>query len=304
MIQSTAASTPVKTRELFTHHFHSAKWNGFKFRDDDIVIATYAKAGTTWAQQIVSQLIFKGAEGINVHQLSPWVDNRVIPPEATAALEHQTHRRFMKTHLPVDALVVSPKARYIYIGRDGRDTAWSFHNHHYNGTEEYFRLYNDGLPAGYPVLERGPEDPYEFYKGWIEGNGYPIWPFWPHVRSWWEIRNFPNVMLIHFNDMKADLEGSVRRIADFLGIVPDDETFAKVVEHSSFDYMKAHAPEMAPRGGMMWKGGADTFINKGTNGRWRDRLTADDIAEYERTAIRELGPDGARWLEKGGAYPA
>ena len=44
---------PVKTRELHNHHFDSTAWNDFAFRDDDIVIATYAKAGTTWTQQIV-----------------------------------------------------------------------------------------------------------------------------------------------------------------------------------------------------------------------------------------------------------
>ena len=109
MNDAAAPARPIKTREIFTHHVNSARWNDFVFRDGDIVIATYAKSGTTWTQQIVSQLIFKGAEGINVHQLSPWVDNRVMPPEAVAGLAKQTHRRFMKTHLPVDALPFLPK---------------------------------------------------------------------------------------------------------------------------------------------------------------------------------------------------
>ena len=47
-------------------------------------------------------------------------------------VEAQTHRRFLKTHLPVDALVFSEKAKYIYIGRDGRDVVWSLYNHHAN----------------------------------------------------------------------------------------------------------------------------------------------------------------------------
>ena len=47
---------PKKTRELHNHHFDSTIWSDFKFRDDDIIIATYAKSGTTWLQQIVSQL--------------------------------------------------------------------------------------------------------------------------------------------------------------------------------------------------------------------------------------------------------
>ena len=45
------------TRELHNHHFDSTIWNDLQFRDDDIVISTYAKSGTTWVQQIVAQLL-------------------------------------------------------------------------------------------------------------------------------------------------------------------------------------------------------------------------------------------------------
>jgi aryl sulfotransferase len=107
----------------------SARWNGFAFRDDDIVIATWAKSGTTWMQQIVSQLIFRGAEGISLDRVSPWLECTLYPPETVQALEAQTHRRFIKTHLPLDAIVFSPLAKYIYVARDGRDFAWSIHNH-------------------------------------------------------------------------------------------------------------------------------------------------------------------------------
>ena len=298
-----APEYPRKTREIFSHHIDSRAWNGFAFRDDDIVIATYAKSGTTWMQQIVSQLIFGGREDIDVHRLSPWYDLRVLPPEARQAVEAQQHRRFLKTHLPVDALVFSPEARYIYVGRDGRDAAWSFHNHHSNGTDEYFQIYNSGLPEGFPVLERGPDDPYEFYRQWFERNGFPLWPFWEHVRSWWAVRHLPNVMLMHFNDLKADLDGNIRRIAQFLSIDADAETLAKAVAHSGFDYMKSHAAAVAPRGGVLWKGGAETFINKGSNGRWRDRLTPEEVEAYDLRAVQELGPDCARWLAEGGSYP-
>ena len=72
---------PEKTRELHNHHFDSTVWNDFKFRDDDIVIGTYAKSGTTWVQQIVGQLIFDGKEGVPVAEISPWIDLRVPPKE-------------------------------------------------------------------------------------------------------------------------------------------------------------------------------------------------------------------------------
>ena len=55
---------PVKTRELQNNHMDSTFWNDFVFRDDDIIIGTWAKAGTTWVQQILSQIIFNGEEGL------------------------------------------------------------------------------------------------------------------------------------------------------------------------------------------------------------------------------------------------
>src|SRR5438093_1031217 len=121
-------SWPRKTRELMNHHMDSTVWNDFAFRDDDVIVATYAKSGTTWTQQIVGQLVFGGDSPAPMHELSPWLDLRVPPKEVKfAALEAQAHRRVVKSHLPLDALVFSPKAKYLYIGRDGRDVLFSFH---------------------------------------------------------------------------------------------------------------------------------------------------------------------------------
>ena len=141
--------------------------------------------------------------------MSPWLDLRV-PPKAVKlpAVEAQTHRRFLKTHLPVDALVFSPKAKYLYIGRDGRDVVWSMYNHHANanqtlvrGAERHARPRRpaDRAAAGRhpPVLARLA----------ASATAIPFWPFWENVRSWWEIRDLPNVMLVHFADLKRDMPG-------------------------------------------------------------------------------------------------
>ena len=93
---------PVKKQEFHSNHFDSTMWNDFKFRDDDIIISTYAKSGTTWIQQIVSQLIFNGESGLEVAEMSPWIDLRVPPKHVKLpAVEAQNHRRFIKTHLPI-----------------------------------------------------------------------------------------------------------------------------------------------------------------------------------------------------------
>lgn len=290
---------PIKTRELHNHHMNSTVWNDFKFRGDDIVIATYGKSGTTWMQQILAQLIFNGEEGIAVSPLSPWLDLRVMPPEAIASLEDQTHRRFVKTHLPVDALVFSPRAKYLYVGRDGRDAVWSLYNHHANANEHWYDALNNAPGRVGPPIEPPPDSIPDYFRRWLAEDGYPFWSFWENVRSWWAVRNLPNVKLVHFNELKKDLPGSIRAIAAFLDIPIDEAKFPAIVEHCSFDYMKSHAEEVSPLGGALWTGGAKTFINKGTNGRWRDMLTADDIARYDDKVRAELGEECAHWLARG-----
>jgi aryl sulfotransferase len=134
---------PTKIRELHNHHFDSTIWNDLQFRDDDIIISTYAKSGTTWMQQIVAQMLLGPDPELEVAEISPWLDLRV-PPKAVKLpmVEAQTHRRFLKTHLPLDALVFSPAAKYIYIGRDGRDVVWSMYNHHVNANEIWYEALN------------------------------------------------------------------------------------------------------------------------------------------------------------------
>jgi len=304
MGRSEKVAWPIKRREFHNHQMNSTVWNEFEFRDDDIIIATYAKSGTTWMQQIVGQLIFGGHEDINVHQLSPWLDFRTGQREQMELLGAQQHRRFIKTHLPADALVISPLAKYIHVARDGRDTAWSLHNHHLYVTDGLLEEVNDAPGRFGPRLERCSEDVAEFYRAWVTFDGYPYWSFWDNVRSWWAIRGMPNIMLIHFEDMKSDLAGSIRRISSFLEISASEELLATVTAHSTFEYMKANAEKMTPDGGGSWKGGAATFMNKGTNGRWRDVLRADEVASYEAKALSELGPECAAWMTKGGPLPA
>ena len=134
---------------------------------------------------------------------------------------------------------------------------------------------------------------------WLEKDGYPLWPFWSHVQSWWDLRLHSNVLLVHFNALKADMEGEIRRIARFLGLEPDPGVWPRILEHCTFEYMKRNARTLSPRLSIIFSGGAATFLNRGTIGRWRDVLRADDVRQYEEAARRNLTPDCARWLETG-----
>ena len=291
---------PVKARELHSHHFDSTIWNDFRFRDDDIIIATYGKAGTSWTQQMIAQMMFGGDPELAVAEMSPWLDLRVPPKQVKLPeVEAQTHRRFMKTHLPVDALVFSPQAKYIYIGRDGRDVVWSLYNHHANANDLWYDALNNTPGRVGPPIERPPEDIRQYWQDWMDKDGFPFWSFWENVRSWWAIRDLPNVMMIHFTDLKRDMPGEMRKIAAFLDIEIDETRWDTIVEYCTFDWMKANATKSVPLGGAFWDAGAEVFINKGVNGRWKDTLTAEDNARYEAMARSELGDACAQWLQTG-----
>ena len=293
---TTSIVWPTKQRELVKWVVDSRKWNDFRMRDDDIVISTWSKSGTNWMQQIVGQLLFNGPDRIYDHDATPWTDFRLAPDEPGRA-DALTHRRFLKTHLPIDTIVYSPKAKYIYIGRDGRDAYWSWHNHHSHFTPEALAelsaLYPDEPPFGYP----NPDVRLAFLD-WLDSDGYPNWPFWSHVQGWFDARDLPNLKLVHFANLKADLPGQIEEIADFLAIPIDPAQRDAIIEHCTFDYMRRKAIELnRPDPGL--KGAAATFFHKGTNGRWRDVLSDEDIARYEAYAAAQLTADAARWLETG-----
>ncbi len=299
-METTPIQWPVKEAELHSNHFDSTMWNDFKFRDTDIVISTYAKSGTTWVQQMVSQLIFNGEEGLQVAEMSPWIDLRVPPKEIKLpAVEAQMHRRFIKTHLPVPNLNFSPIAKYLYIGRDGRDVLFSLYNHHVTANDFWYEALNESPGLVGPRIGKPAEDIRDYYHQWLEGDGFPFWSLWDNVLSWWNIRHLPNVMLLHFNDLKADMPAQIRRIATFLNISIDEGKWEDILKHCSFDYMKEHATASVPLGGAFWEGGAKTFINRGINGRWKDILTEPDSDKYEKLALDRLGPACARWLSHG-----
>ena len=291
---------PKKTREMHSHHFDSTIWNDLKFRDDDIVIATYAKSGTSWTQQMVAQMMFNGDPELAVAEMSPWLDLRVPPKQVKLPeIEAQTHRRILKTHLPVDALVFSPKAKYVYIGRDGRDVVWSMYNHHINANQLWYDALNNTPGRVGPPIEPPPADIVQYWRDWLDKDGYPFWPFWENIRTWWAIGELPNVLFIHFSELKRDMPGEMRRIAKFLGITINESRWPVILEYCSFDWMKKNAVKSVPLGGAFWDAGAEVFINKGVNGRWKDKLTDAESSAYEARAVRELGAECARWLAGG-----
>jgi aryl sulfotransferase len=297
---------PERTREYRNHHLDSTRWDGFQPRPTDIVVTTAYKAGTTWTQRILAALILgPGPMARRLSEVSPWLDARFHGPiePLLEGIEAQRHQRFLKSHLAADGLRFFEDVKYLVVGRDTRDVFMSLWNHYSAYRDFAYEMMNDADRPG-AEFPRCPASPRELWATWIsqgwfewEPDGWPYWSHHHHVASWWEYRDLPNVMFVHFADLRADTETEMRRIAEFCGIAVAERDWPALVDTVQLDSMRKEANA---HGGshLMFEGGADRFFFKGTNERWREVLNDDDLAMYE-TAATALDPDLRTWLEGG-----
>jgi hypothetical protein len=290
----------------------STRWDGFAFRPGDVVISTPSKSGTTWTQMLCALLIFDGpAFPAPLDEVSPWLDMCTRPlAEVTAALAAQTHRRFIKTHTPLDGLPLHPNVVYLVVGRDPRDVAISFEHHRANIDVARFlelrtaAVGNDDLaefPEG-PVLS---EDPIERFRTFVTdetpGVGGPptLASMLHHLDTGWQHRRDPNVALFHYADLTADLTGELLRLAGVLGIPCSPERARELAAEASLTRMRERAADVAPNASQeAWKD-VRAFFRSGASGEWRDRLDATDLAAYEARVAELVSPDLAAWAHGG-----
>jgi len=291
-------------REYRTWILDSRRWLGYRPRRDDIIIATYPKCGTTWMQRIVSLLVFQTPEPKPVMQISAWVDRRFGEPlEAVlATIEAQEHRRFLKAHLPLDGLPFYDEVKYIHVVRDGRDACMSLQNHVTNFTPEALErldkvgIEDETIGCPYPRLAA---DPAAFFHQWIVRDGFPTMSFFHLVRTWWEAREHQNVLLVHYNDLKSDIAGEMRRIAEFLGISVEPRLWPDLVAAAQFEAMRRDADALMGKVAQSFEGGSQRFFFKGANERWRGLVNDDDLSLYEARIKAMFSPACAGWVAKG-----
>jgi aryl sulfotransferase len=300
------AGVPARTREYRNHHLDSTRWDGFVPRDDDIIVTTAYKAGTTWTQRILAALLLPEPPA-DLMGVSPWIDARFMGP-IEPLLEHveqQRHRRFVKSHLAADGLAFYPQAKYVVVGRDTRDVFMSLWNHYTAYTDLAYSLFNDAARPG-GEFPRAPGSPRDLWPRWIsegwfewEPDGWPFWSHHHHLSTWWDARELPNVLLVHYGDLLADPRAEIERLAGFLDIDVPEGRWDSLLADITIDAMRRDARANGDDpAAMIFEGGVSRFLYKGTNGRWRDVLTDDDLAMYDAAAA-SLDPALRRWLEGG-----
>ena len=275
------------------------RWKRFVHRPGDIFVCSPPKCGTTWTQTIVVTLLFQpGDPPAPVMSLAPWLDARFNPIEDLVAnLNTQPHRRSIKTHTPADGIPWYPDASYIVVARDGRDAFMSLLNHMRSMRPEVVSsLAASAVAEGIPLGEGGLppiDDVHAFYAWWLQYG-----PWFNHLTTFWAHRDEANVLFVHYDDLNADLAGEMRRIARFLGIAVAKTDWPRLVERCTFASMKSRAEEIGDFE-RIFQGGAESFLYKGTNGRWRDVQTLDELAQFERATLERLPPSALSWINRG-----
>lgn len=255
-------------------------FRGYVPGPQDVFVATYPKSGTNWMLQIVHQLAHHGAGAYaHLHDVVPWPETRVLPRvfrDYAVPLEHADawrdapeRLRAIKTHLNWEFLPPSDVARYVMVVRDPKDVFVSS-----------YHFFRDGV--------LGPAMPsvrtwYElFLRGRTLAGSWAV-----NAASCWARRSLPNVLLLSFSSLKRDLPGTVRRVAEFLGVSVSERVLASVVEQASFAHMKRLDEKFRIGRVFPWRA-PGAMLRKGAEGGSSELLTIEQQRRMDETFVAEL----------------
>lgn len=270
----------------------TGRWQNFKHRADDIFICTPPKCGTTWTQAIVAMLVFEKADhGEQPGVISPWIDASFAPiEEYLEMVDSQTHRRFIKTHTPLDGIPYFEQCQYLVVCRDPRDMFFSMLNHQDNMSDE--ELSASLLVRSEKTFENwvsGSLDPHHFDHQTLET---PV----HFLKTYWAYRDLPNVHLFHYYAMKQDLRGHIANLASILNVSLSETQIDEMTQAATFENMQAKGDQFAPASGSgIWKKDA-AFFATGTNSQWKDKLSAEQRQLFDARISELLTQEQIDWL--------
>jgi hypothetical protein len=291
--------------------YDSSRWDGFELRPGDIIISTPPKCGTTWTQMICALLILKEPElPLPLDSLSPWLDMVTrARTEVFADLQAQTHRRFIKTHTPLDGIPNDPRVTYLCTGRDPRDVALSMDHHIDNMDVAAFLEAReraaaiDGIELGpLPAPRPRPDTRRDRFWQWVDDEtpptqiGSSLRRTVEHLQMFRDAADDLDVVSLHYDDLKADLEGQMRRLALRLGIDVEEHRWHRLVQAATFESMRSRAQTVVPGGGPEHWIEPAAFFSRGTSGQWHDLLDDADLARYAARVRALASDDLVQWV--------
>uniref|UniRef100_A0A8C7T2H4 Sulfotransferase n=1 Tax=Oncorhynchus mykiss TaxID=8022 RepID=A0A8C7T2H4_ONCMY len=257
-------------------HYFTDNWENiqnFQARPDDILIATYPKAGTTWVSYILDLLYFgqtapERQTSLPIYERVPFLESdfHIIPPGTELADKLSTSPRLIKTHLPVQLVPKSfweQNCRIVYVARNAKDNAVS-----------YFHF--DRMNQAHPE----PGDWNNFLQRFMDGK-MVFGSWYDHVTGWWERKQTHSKLhYVFYEDMVEDTRRELDRLCSFLGLSPSAEEKERVRGGVQFDTMKKNSmanystlPIMDIK--------ISPFMRKGKVGDWKNHFTVAQSEQFD-----------------------
>lgn len=240
----------------------------------DVIVATFMKSGTNWMMQATLQIAHRGAaEFDHIHDIVPWPDAPQPEPvpltDPGPAASAPTGLRIIKTHGSADVVPLSPDAKYVVVLRDPKEVIVSAY---------HFALPLLGLTAQVDAAR------------WLRMFGTRGIDWWVrHTAGWWALRDEPNVRVVRFADMKADLPGTIDDLAEFMGVELTAAERARIIERSGFRWMKAHNAQFAPlRMPFFDPDAMPEMVRRGASGGATELYTPEQLAQVDAQVLRSI----------------
>ncbi len=238
-------------------------------RPKDVFLAAYPRSGSTWLRFMLSEILTgHSAEFDNINEVIPELrihrmGSRILPDGG----------RLVKTHAPYR----KEYKKAIYLLRDVRDVVLSL----YKRETELHMLH--GLYTNFD----------DYLLAFLQGETTHFGTWHHHVHSWLDspLAKTDELLLIQFEDMRANTDKTLERIVEFLGVKADPRTIHNAVLNNSLERMRAkeHRARTTPKNTQVsWIGKGGCFVGKGSVGGWHGRLTGAQVQLIEDYAGREL----------------
>ncbi|XP_068088070.1 sulfotransferase 6B1-like [Hyperolius riggenbachi] len=235
----------------------------YEARQDDVLILTYPKCGTTWVLQILHEMF------LQTHDRQPSTEQTLLEfgkPEKYEHLNQQPSPRIITSHLMYENLpktIIEKKTKILMVLRNPKDAAVSF-----------FHFYNN-----HPVLPT-----YEswdlFFKDFITGN-VAFGSYFDFTLDWEKRIDDSNILVLSFEEMKVDLPAQLRKLSEFYGLTLTDEQIKMVQEKTSFTHMKEKSSNTHGDLG-------HAFFRKGEIGDWKSLFTEEQSREVDEKFEKHL----------------